>query len=306
VDFTREDDRAQDGDEGKSVAVGLVQDLSSWGMAYYLGWRWYDLDREEVSTDFDNINAVAACQRDHKVQSSMDEPSDCRREITLKARSAVTRGRTLDHAAPVYDLCEPLLMLGKQGAYNREIVALLELQDQHRVLDLGCGTGELTRMIADRLDCAKGGLAVGIDAAARMIALARKKRGNDVCRFEVAAAENLPYENASFDAVVSSLFFHHVDLELKQRALAEAYRLLKPGGKLIIADMHTPTTRTGWLVSWTARWFFMQPEIAENIHGVLPDLIATAGFSPPITKGVYLGYISIFTGTRPGGGHGEA
>ncbi|MGD9250189.1 MAG: class I SAM-dependent methyltransferase, partial [Desulfobacterales bacterium] len=138
----------------------------------------------------------------------------------MNERSAITRGRTLDHAAPVYDFCEPLLMLGRQGAYNREIVALLELQGRHRVLDLGCGTGELTRMIADRLDSARGGLSLGIDAAARMIAVARKKRGHDACRFEVAAAENLPYEDASFDAVVSSLFFHHVDLELKQRALA--------------------------------------------------------------------------------------
>jgi ubiquinone/menaquinone biosynthesis C-methylase UbiE len=161
-------------------------------------------------------------------------------------------------------------------------------------------------MIADRLDSTRGGLSLGIDAAARMIAVARKKRGHEACRFDVAAAENLPYEDASFDAVVSSLFFHHVDLELKQRALAEAYRILKPSGRLVIADMHTPTTWMGWLVSWTARWFFMQPEIAENIHGVLPRLMRAAGFSPPETKGDYLGYISIFAGTKPGDGHGVA
>ena len=224
----------------------------------------------------------------------------------MDERSAETRGRTLDHAAKVYDFCEPILLLGKQGAYNREIVALLELEPGQRVLDLGCGTGELTRMIADNLDVARGGQAVGVDAAAKMIQVARKKRGNDTCRFDVVAAESLPYEDASFDAVVSSLFFHHVDLDLKQRTLAASFRVLKPGGKLVIADMHIPTTWMGWLVSWTSRWFFMQPQIAENIRGMLPNVMTEAGFSPPEIRANYFGYVAIFTCDKPGGGHGAA
>lgn len=222
----------------------------------------------------------------------------------MDERSAETRGRTLDHAAKVYDFCEPILLLGKQGAYNREIVALLALEPEQRVLDLGCGTGELTRMIADNLDVARGGQAVGVDAAAKMIQVARKKRGNDTCRFDVVAAESLPYEDASFDAVVSSLFFHHVDLDLKQRTLAASFRVLKPGGKLVIADMHIPTTWMGWLVSWTSRWFFMQPQIAENIRGMLPNVMIEAGFSPPAIRANYFGYVAIFTCHKPGGGHG--
>ena len=92
-------------------------------------------------------------------------------------------------------------------------------------------------------------------------------QGNEICRFEVAAAEDLPYEDGSFDAVVSSLFFHHVDLDLKAKALAEARRVLRPQGKLVIADMHIPTTWMGALVSRVSRWFFMQPQIGENIRG---------------------------------------
>ena len=152
----------------------------------------------------------------------------------MDERSAETRGRTLDHAAKVYDFCEPILLLGKQGAYNREIVALLALEPGQRVLDLGCGTGELTQMIADNLDVARGGQAVGVDAAAKMIQVARKKRGSDVCRFDVVAAESLPYEDGSFDAVVSSLFFHHVDrhsqklpLRLRQPNLVHIQRLFR-------------------------------------------------------------------------------
>jgi ubiquinone/menaquinone biosynthesis C-methylase UbiE len=212
----------------------------------------------------------------------------------MKIESVPTRGRTLDHAAFVYDFVEPILMLGKQAEYDRHIVSLLELKPGDRVLDLGCGTGVMTRMIADKLDGKVGGVSLGIDAAAKMIRVARKKRESETCRFEVEAAEKLPYENESFDAVVSSLFFHHVPIDLKEQSLSEAYRVLRPQGRLVIADMHIPTTWMGALVSHVARWFFLQPEIGENIRGVLPSLIEKAGFDPPKHVHTYFGYIAIF------------
>jgi ubiquinone/menaquinone biosynthesis C-methylase UbiE len=216
----------------------------------------------------------------------------------MNNKSIPTRGRTLDHAATVYDYFEPILLLGKQAEYDQKIVSLLNLNKRDRVLDLGCGTGVLTRRIADQLDSEFGGVSVGIDAAAKMIQVARKKRENETCRFEVAAAEDLPYEDGDFDAVVSSLFFHHVDIELKTKALAEAWRVLRSKGKLVIADMHVPTTWMGALVSHASRWFFMQPQISENIKGILPTLIQNAGFDPPKNVCTYFGYISVFTSQK--------
>jgi ubiquinone/menaquinone biosynthesis C-methylase UbiE len=217
--------------------------------------------------------------------------------MTLK--SVPTRGRTLDHAAFVYDFLEPVLLLGKQAEYDSQIVTLLKLKELDSVLDLGCGTGVLTRMIADQLDSGAGGVSIGIDAAAKMIRVARKKRQSDTCRFEVAAAEDLPFEDETFDAAVSSLFFHHVPLDLKEKALSEAFRVLVPGGKLVIADMHTPTTWMGALVSHVSRWFFVQPQIGENIRGVLPQLIEKAGFQPPVHVSTYFGYIATFISRKP-------
>lgn len=221
----------------------------------------------------------------------------------MTPKSIPTRGRTLDYAAFIYDVCEPILMLGKQAEYDRSIVALLELKKGDRVLDLGCGTGVLTRMIADHLDAKSGGFALGIDAAAKMIHVARKRRQSETCRFEVVAAEDLPYESGSFDAVISSLFFHHVPLDLKKWALSEAWRVLLPNGKLVIADMHIPTTWMGSLVSHVSRWFFMQPQIGENIRGVLPGLMEDAGFEPPDLLRMFFGYIALFSTHKPARTH---
>ena len=216
----------------------------------------------------------------------------------MKIESIPTRGRTLDHAAFVYDFFVPIIMLGKQAEYDRHIVSLLELKPEDRVLDLGCGTGVLTRMIADKLDAKAAGISLGIDAAGKMIRVARKKRESETCRFEVEAAEDLPFENASFDAVVSSLFFHHVPIDLKEKSLIEAFRVLRSKGRLVIADMHIPTTWMGALVSNVSRWFFLQPAIGENIRGVLPSLIEQAGFDPPKLVSTYFGYIAMFTSQK--------
>ncbi len=216
----------------------------------------------------------------------------------MRIPSIPTRGRTLDYAASIYDLLEPICLLNKQAEYDRTILDTLAPQPTDKILDIGCGTGVLCQMIAQRLQPENGGTVTGIDAAGKMIEVARKKRGSGHCHFEAMAAENLIFPDESFDGVVSSLFYHHVPLDLKKQSLAEAFRVLKSGGKLVIADMHTPTTFMGALVSHVSRWFFMQPQIAENIRGVLPELIEEAGFQPPRTIAHYFGYIAVFATTK--------
>ena len=105
-----------------------------------------------------------------------------------------------------------------------------------RVLDVGCGTGYLLRLLAGR--CPQATELAGIDPAPSMIEAAEHAADDRRLRFTLGAAERLPYPDDAFDLVVSTTSFDHW---ADQRAgLAECARVLAPGGHLVIADLFSP------------------------------------------------------------------
>lgn len=209
-----------------------------------------------------------------------------------------TRGRTLDHAAAVYDVLAPVMTLWQEGRYRKAAIRLLELKGSERVLDVGCGTGVLTRQIANKLT-ADSACVVGIDAAPKMIEVARRKAaGVSHIQFDVGVAEKLAYEDASFDCAVSTFFFHHIDAELKRLSLAELHRVLKPGGRLIIVDVDVPSNAFGRLCAWSGYWLFKQEEIRENIEGELRRALADTPFRDVSRVSHHSGYITVFKVVR--------
>lgn len=187
-----------------------------------------------------------------------------------------TGGRVLVHGVRLYDAVEWFLTLGRARRWARRCIDLLGLRGDERVLDIGCGTGLLTLETACRV---LRGQVVGVDASNRMLEVARRRRSRPNILYRAAVAERLPFDDASFDAACSSFFFHHIAADLKKRALSEATRVLRCGAPLVIFDMAEPYHSVGWLVSWLSWKVLRQPEIRENMLGMVPRLLEESGFS---------------------------
>jgi ubiquinone/menaquinone biosynthesis C-methylase UbiE len=154
-------------------------------------------------------------------------------------KPAQTEGNLIRWAT-YYDFVTNLMTLGQAGRLRKATVDHALIKPGDSVLDVGCGTGEVTLPAKNR---AAHGKVYGIDPAPEMITVARKKaarRGLDI-DFRVGVIEALPFPDSSLDVVTSSLMMHHLKEDLKVRGLAEIYRVLKPGGRLLIADFMRPT-----------------------------------------------------------------
>jgi demethylmenaquinone methyltransferase/2-methoxy-6-polyprenyl-1,4-benzoquinol methylase/phosphoethanolamine N-methyltransferase len=205
-----------------------------------------------------------------------------------KEEREITTGKTI-HRARLYDLLGAILMLGRGQAMREGTIALAHLVPGERVLEVGCGTGE----IALRAKARTGptGSVAGIDPSPEMIALARQKaaRANLDIDYRVAGVEALPFADATFDVVLSSLMMHHLPEALQPRALAEIRRVLKPGGRLLVVDFTEPTARLGRL---EPIWLIHR-QLPSDVRD-LPGLLEAAGFTAveagPTGFG-YLGYV---------------
>jgi ubiquinone/menaquinone biosynthesis C-methylase UbiE len=205
-----------------------------------------------------------------------------------------TRGAVMNWQAPFYDFGCRLVGLGP--AFRARTLAFAALKPGERVLDVGCGTGVLTRLAAQAVGPA--GEAIGLDPSARMLAVARRKaaRENSRAAFRLGVIERLPFPDARFDVVLSSLMLHHLPPALKRDGLREAYRVLKPGGRLLIVDLDRPANPLWWLLFWP--WLAV-PMIAENLHGAIPVYLAAAGFEPVRAAGRRFRLLAFWEARRP-------
>ncbi|HEX6696887.1 MAG TPA: class I SAM-dependent methyltransferase [Solirubrobacteraceae bacterium] len=141
------------------------------------------------------------------------------------------------------------------------------------VVDVGCGTGTLAIALA-----ADGAEVIGVDGDADVLALAHAKPGADAVQWRMGLATALPLPGASADRVVMSLLLHHLDAAGKRTALAEAVRVLRPGGRLHVADWGRPRDPLMRAAAWALERVDGPEGLREHLDGALPGLLADAGF----------------------------
>jgi ubiquinone/menaquinone biosynthesis C-methylase UbiE len=124
-------------------------------------------------------------------------------------------------------------------AYKQHSFTLLDLQPGQHVLDVGCGTGEDARVMAQRV--APGGRVVAVDGSQHMIAVARQRAEGCALpvEFQVADAHRLPFADNSFDASRADRIFMHLDSPAQ--ALAEMLRVTRPGGRVLVYEVDFET-----------------------------------------------------------------
>ncbi len=142
-----------------------------------------------------------------------------------------------DRMARYYDLMARFGM--PERRIKRRVIALTRLAPDGRLLDLGCGTGTLVLLARRRLPRAT---VIGVDGDPTILAIARRKAARErvAVQFDEAMAYALPYADGSFDAVTATLMLHHLTADQQPRALDEVARVLRPGGRLVIADFAPP------------------------------------------------------------------
>ena len=161
------------------------------------------------------------------------------------------------NAAAAYDLLVWLLMRGREREFRERLLAFAHLQPGERVLDAGCGTGS-TAIAAARLVGATGSV-LGVDPSTNMIARASRKahRAGVAAEFRSGRAESLPVEDASRDVVISTMMMHHLRKQARQDFAVECRRVLRPGGRVFIADFGPPLRGQTGLVQWLHRKQFL-------------------------------------------------
>jgi ubiquinone/menaquinone biosynthesis C-methylase UbiE len=204
-----------------------------------------------------------------------------------------------DALTRVYD--PVVAVTSREGAFKRRLLEHARIKDGEAVLDLACGTGTLAIEIKKARPKAKVSALDG-DRAILQRARGKAKDAGVKIEFQRGMSNELPYDARSFDVVVSTLFFHHLTDEAKADTAEEIRRVLRLGGRVLIADW-------GRAQDPLMRMFFLPVQVldgfgntASNVAGKLPEFLRDAGLkrvSVVDRMRTPLGTIEIVSGIRP-------
>lgn len=212
-----------------------------------------------------------------------------------------------DEVAPTYDLTNTLLSFGQDRSWRKKVEKAVDPRVGQSILDLAAGTG------ASSVSFLKDGVrVVAGDFSEGMLAVGRKRHPE--IEFVFADATKLPFKAAEFDATTISFGLRNVvDVE---KALAEMFRVTKPGGRIVICEFSKPVGALrpfynfylGKLLPGFSGLFSKTPEaysyLAESILAwpnqvELAAKVSAAGFERVSFKNLTLGIVALHIGYKP-------
>lgn len=235
------------------------------------------------------------------------------RQVPFEEKTALVRA-VFSSVAGKYDVMNDLMSLGIHRLWKRDFVAGSGVRSGHHVLDLAAGTGDISVLLSKRVGCA--GRVVLTDINPDMLAIGRTRMedrgivGN--VRYALVNAEQLPFADQRFDAVTIAFGLRNVTD--KESALREMYRVLKPGGRLLILEFSRVRDATLQKV-YDGYSFNILPALGKLVAGdadsyrylaesirqhppqeVLAEMMESAGFSQVRCRDMSGGIVAIHSG----------
>jgi ubiquinone/menaquinone biosynthesis C-methylase UbiE len=189
----------------------------------------------------------------------------------------------------------------RERAFKQALIHQANIKAGQQVLDLASGTGTLAIWVKQSQPLAT---VTGVDGDPAILSIATRKaeKARVAVQFDQALSYGLPYPDAHFDRVLSSLFFHHLTWENKQRTAQELFRVLKPGAELHVADW-------GYPANVLMRGLFLSIQLldgfkntSDNVSGRLIELFEQAGFSEVVQRQTFstlYGTMTLYSGVKP-------
>lgn len=195
--------------------------------------------------------------------------------INMKEKKDFIPALRFDWLTKIYD---PLLRVTMpERKFKMALIAQAGLSKNTHVLDFGCGSLTLALM-AKRSESAAIVHAVDVDENVLKIATKKREESQQEIFIQKYDGRILPYPSNTFDRVVSSLVFHHLDRDQKMNSLFEILRILRPGGQLHIADWGKPRNALMRAAFITVQLLDGFKTTSDNVEGLLPLYLKKTGF----------------------------